>query len=127
GGILRKLKTVFGSVDKVLEQSEGDLLEQGLNPNLVTNIAHFPKDQFLEAEYNYLRKMDAEFITIFDEDYPSLLKETKHAPLVLYLKGNRQLLNSTAIALVGSRKASSYGLKVAQEFATYFAQAGITV
>jgi DNA processing protein len=127
GEALRKLIAAFGSANQVLEQKENDLLDLGLNPTLVTNIVHFPKDRFLEAEYNYLRNLGAEIMTLEDDDYPSLLKEIKHAPFVLYLKGNRQLLNSTSIALVGARKATTYGLKIAEEFGSCFAQAQITV
>ena len=127
GEVIRKLTSIFNSSNKIFEQEEKDLLEQGLSQNLVTNILHFPKDKFLEGEYNYLRKTGVEFFTIFDDDYPSLLKEIKHPPIVLYTKGNRQLLHSTSVALVGSRKASFYGLKIAQEFGFTFAQSGLTV
>ena len=93
----------------------------------MTNIVHFPKDKFLEGEYNLLRQKDIEVITIADEDYPYSLKQIDCAPIVLYIKGNRGILKSAGVALVGSRKASFYGLKIAEEFARTFAQAGITV
>lgn len=127
GEVLQKLNSVFGDFSEILNQKEESLLEQGLSRNLVTNIVHFPKDKFLQAEYNDLRKIGADFITILDGDYPPLLKQIKHAPLVLYLKGNCRLINSPAIALVGSRKASLYGLKIAEEFSQSFSCSGITV
>ncbi len=127
GEVIRKLTIIFSSPEKIFEKKENDLLEHGLNQNLVTNIVHFPKDKFLEGEYNYLRKNGVEFLTIFDEKYSSLLKEIKHAPIVLYTKGNKKLLDSASVALVGSRKASSYGLKIAQEFGYFLAQSGLTV
>jgi DNA processing protein len=126
GDVLKRLMSSY-DVNEILTQKESELLEQGLSQNIVTNIIHFPKDKFLEGEYNYLRKLGAEFITIFDSSYPSLLKQINHAPLVLYVKGNCQLLNSASLALVGCRKASFYGLKIAEEFASYFAQNGLTV
>ncbi|WP_085508249.1 DNA-processing protein DprA [Thalassobacillus devorans] len=44
-------------------------------------------------------------ITIFDEDYPILLKNIPDPPFVLYLAGNRELLNHTpSISVVGTRK-----------------------
>jgi DNA processing protein len=48
-------------------------------------------------------------LTFFDEDYPSLLKETYQPPWVLFAKGRLQLLrNNKKIAVVGSREASTY-------------------
>ncbi len=127
GEAIRRLMGTFGNAQRVLQQQEENFLNLGLSQNLVTNIVHFPKDKFLEGEYNYLRKSDIKILSVFDEDYPSLLKQIKHAPLVLYIKGNLKLLNSSSVALVGSRKASSYGLKIAEEFGFSLSQAGMTV
>jgi len=127
GTVLRKLDSVLGNVEEVLNQQESDLLGVGLNPALVTNIIHFPRDKFLTDELACLKQLDATIITIIDDAYPVLLKEIAHPPLVLYVKGNPSLFAQTSIALVGSRKASSYGLKVAEDFSRYIAKAGIQV
>ncbi len=60
-----------------------------------------------------------------DEDYPSLLKEIADPPAILYFKG--QLIEQTAIAIVGSRKASLYGRSVAQKLARELSEAGLVV
>jgi len=124
---IKKLIAVFGSANDILSQGPRGLLEQGLNQNLVTNIVHFPKDKFLEREYNLLQQNQAQVIDISQDSYPLSLKQVNHAPIVLYIKGNHQLLDSPALALVGSRQATSYGLKIAEEFACVFAQAGMAV
>ncbi|MBF0490196.1 MAG: hypothetical protein HQL15_06185 [Candidatus Omnitrophica bacterium] len=94
---IRKLIRIFEQPDKVLEASEEDLLEQGLGQNIVTNLVHFQKDKFLESEYLSLRKTGSDVVTSLDEDYPVLLKQITHAPIVLYIRGNRKLLGSMAI------------------------------
>lgn len=124
---IKKLMAVFGNANQILQKNYEELLEQGLASSLVTNIVHFPKDKFLEGEYNHLRQKGAQVITIVDEDYPSCLKEIPSAPIVLYIRGKRQMLSSLGIAMVGSRQASFYGMKMAESFARAFAQAGITV
>lgn len=49
-------------------------------------------------------------ITIFDEEYPELLRQTYEPPWVLYGKGNIELLKSEfKLAVVGSRQSSDYG------------------
>ncbi|MCM3704210.1 DNA-processing protein DprA [Cytobacillus firmus] len=54
-------------------------------------------------------------ITIFEKEYPILLKETYQPPWVLYARGDTSLLNSgTHLAVVGSRQATDYGEKAIQ-------------
>lgn len=48
------------------------------------------------------------FITINDDDYPALLREIHDPPYILYLKGQRSLLNRPMLGIVGSRKATRY-------------------
>ena len=127
GAGIKKLISFFGSPCKVLQQGQENLLDIGLNSNLVTNIVHFPKEKFLEDEFKLMEQKGVECITTLDESYPESLKSIDHAPLVLYLKGDSSLLTLSSIALVGSRKATYYGLKVAREFASTFASTGIGV
>ena len=54
-------------------------------------------------------------ITILDENYPSILKELKNPPLVLFYKGDIKLLNEICVGVVGSRLASIYATKVTKE------------
>jgi DNA processing protein len=54
-------------------------------------------------------------ITLADDTYPALLREIPDPPLALHLRGDRTLLARAAIAVVGSRRASPYGINVARE------------
>ncbi len=124
---IKKLISTFGSAEQILLQQQPALLELGLNQNLVMNIVYFPKHKFLEEEYRRMQQVGVKFITILDEAYPESLRTISGAPIVLYVKGDTSLLTAPSIALVGSRKASYYGLKVSHEFASTFAKAGIAV
>lgn len=48
-------------------------------------------------------------INWYDDDYPDLLREIAQPPLVLFYRGDRQLLQRNKVAIVGSRKMSAYG------------------
>lgn len=52
----------------------------------------------------------ANAITIFDDEYPKCLFNLKYPPMVLYYKGNLELLKDEAISIVGSRNACEYAL-----------------
>ncbi|MGD6789359.1 DNA-processing protein DprA [Sutcliffiella horikoshii] len=48
-------------------------------------------------------------LTIWDKDYPALLKEIYDPPVVLYTKGNQHLLKTRMLGIVGARLMSTYG------------------
>ena len=59
--------------------------------------------------------------------YPSLLAAIPDPPPVLWLRGKSEALNHPAIALVGSRAATPYGLTMARQLAGQLATAGATI
>lgn len=62
-----------------------------------------------------------------DEIYPNLLSKIKNMPEQLYVKGNIQLLNKPAIAIIGTRKNSSYGERMTIKFARELSEYGLTI
>ena len=66
-------------------------------------------------------------LPITDDRYPALLKETARPPLLLFVRGDVELLNLPQIAIVGSRNASRSGLDSAREFARALAAGGFVV
>jgi DNA processing protein len=67
-------------------------------------------------------------ITIEDKSYPELLKQIKEPPKKLYYKGNwTSEIFENCLAVVGSRRLTSYGRNVAQQIVTELAMAGLTI
>ncbi|HXI11583.1 MAG TPA: DNA-processing protein DprA [Thermoanaerobaculia bacterium] len=66
-------------------------------------------------------------ITLADKEYPALLREIPDPPLTLNVVGDRTLLATRAIAIVGSRRASPYALNVAARLTEELARAGVTI
>ena len=128
---IKKIIAHLGSAARLFSLKEAELQEfcrtQILPPTVIKNIRHFPKDNYLKKEYNLVQFHRAALLTYRDGDFPKLLKEIPDSPLLLYVQGNVEALNTPAIAMVGSRRASAYGLSMAQKFAAGLAQAGITV
>jgi hypothetical protein len=60
-------------------------------------------------------------------DYPSQLTETPAAPSVIYMKGEMLTADEPAIAVVGSRDATPYGLEMTRRISYDLARAGVTV
>lgn len=61
--------------------------------------------------------MNIEEITINNEKYPNKLKMIYDPPLKIYAIGNTKILKEKNIAIVGTRKASQYGKKIAYKLA----------
>ncbi len=66
-------------------------------------------------------------IKISDNRYPERLLDIKNPPKQLYVEGNIELLNNKSLAIVGSRKCTSYGIKYAKEFASKISKNNITI
>ena len=66
--------------------------------------------------FSDMERNGVEVITWFSDKYPSKLRDIDEPPYVLFCKGNVSLLNKDGIAVVGTRKISSYGRRVAADF-----------
>ena len=69
----------------------------------------------IEALKQYIQKNNIQIIKITDKEYPKKLKNIYDPPKVLYVKGNKSILNETSIAIIGSRICSAYGKNIAEK------------
>jgi len=91
--------------------------------------------KFIEARNNFsfedqLKKLDhcrGQYLTIYDERYPKLLRQIYDPPFVIYYLGEVKNLNRKSISMVGSRKYTHYGQSVAHKFAHDLAESGLCV
>ena len=65
----------------------------------------------------YMNKNNIEIITIKDKEYPDKLKVIYDPPIVLYVKGNKKILNEKSIAIVGCRLCTKYGQSISKKLA----------
>jgi len=77
-----------------------------------------------QSEFARADKFGVQIVTPADADYPDMLKSAPGRPLALYVKGDVKALSKPAIALVGTRRATAYGLTVANRLAHDLAQSG---
>lgn len=66
-------------------------------------------------------------LSVFDEEYPHLLKQIFDPPAILYGCGNVEVLRRPAIAVVGSRRCSVYGKEVTQKITRKISSLGLCV
>lgn len=117
-----------GNAEAVFTSSKGRLLKTpGIGPQTVNALKAADTLRLAEKELNYCQLQKIKVLSFLDQEYPHALKFVHDAPLVLFKKGNVNLNAQTGIAIVGTRKASSEGREISEEFARFFAQLGINV
>ena len=81
-----------------------------------------------EAEIRVVKKLGGDILLLDDGVYPSPLREIYDPPIVIYVKGSwSQCLDQPCIAVVGSRRCSTYGQNAALMIARDLAHRGVTV
>jgi DNA processing protein len=108
--ILQKLLSVDATLERIYEMSLLELeLYIPLAPSKASKLHHYLQTTSISSLILHLRHHHIEYMTIYDEGYPSLLKEIPDPPHVLYLQGNRALLSYPyMLSIVGTRKPTSY-------------------
>ncbi|HHX17840.1 MAG TPA: DNA-protecting protein DprA [Clostridium sp.] len=92
----------------------------------VSNLMNGEIRQQTKKHLENIYKNNIKILTIDDELYPSYLKNIYDPPVVLFVKGFFEK-NEKYIAVVGSRKATSYGLSMAQTISSELSNYGITI
>lgn len=125
---LRRLLDEFGEDPREILAAPATSLERvkGVGPNMSGAIVSWSDEVSLSREEERLRQAGARFITHRDDTYPALLRELYDPPIGLYQKGGYGF-DRPAIAMVGSRKTTLYGQKVARTLATELARAGFCI
>jgi DNA processing protein len=118
----------FGSAENVYKCSYSELMASGLvKKHAAKNISEYKNIDKINEYLKIMKENGIKVYTIHENEYPDNLKNIYDPPPVLYVKGELVKEDSLAIGIVGSRKASDYGLKAAQRIAERLAELGITI
>lgn len=87
-----------------------------------------------ETKLEQSRELGIGWVSLYDQNYPAVLNDVKskdgkktESPLLLFYKGNLDLLSTPSLAVIGSRQASPQAEKAAEFLAQNFARRGITI
>lgn len=129
-GPVKKLALLnkFKSVKKIYNATEKEILKvDGMSDKIVQNMQKAKDAKLLEKYEKYILKNDIKIINISDDNYPAKLKNIYAPPITIFAKGDISLLSSKAIAIVGSREPSKYGIYVAEKFSKELSKEGIAI
>jgi DNA processing protein len=125
---VRQLLEHFGEAAAIFSATRNQLLAvRGIGPEIADSIAKWEKNVDLAGELKRLEEFGCHVVTQEDESYPELLRQIYDPPIVLYVKGDLRAADKNAVAIVGSRQTTSYGIEVARKFGYQLGYIGVTV
>ena len=118
----------FGSAEAVFGALRAELERLRLRPEAVESIVLRDRHAEAETELERVRSLGADVLILDDGTYPSLLREIADPPITLYVRGDwMACLDAPCVAIVGSRRCSTYGQNVALMLARDLASRGVTI
>ncbi len=114
---LYKLLERFNTPKEIWNKTKEELILEGLKEKHINEITKIKYRENLDRYLEYMQKNNINIITIYDKEYPDKLKVIYDPPVVLYVKGNKNILNEKSIAIVGCRLCTEYGKNTAEKLA----------
>ncbi|GAB5518080.1 MAG: DNA-processing protein DprA [Rhodothermales bacterium] len=125
---VRALLAVFGSAKAVLFATQAQLAAAAnVGPHTAATIAAFDAWDDVDAQLDAAKAMGATLVTCWDDAYPEPLQRIYDPLLLFWYLGNLEALQHPSIAIVGTRRATDYGKRVAEELGEALAGHGYTI
>jgi DNA processing protein len=128
-GTLGSIRLVeqFHSPVAIFRSSTSDLVAAGLSGATARSISSGCSFDEAVQQQEKLRQYDTKVITLHDPLYPPQLRAIFDPPLLLFARGNVDLLLSPSISVVGTRRPTPYGIAATERLSADLAQAGLTI
>ncbi|NUQ63832.1 MAG: DNA-protecting protein DprA [Pirellulales bacterium] len=121
-----RLLARFHSPSNVLRASRS-ALEEVVGPKLAQRITQYADVADVDAQQRAMEEYGVTLITMEDPSYPLRLAEIYDPPLLLFVRGALTEQDEHCVAVVGTRRASPYGVRMAEKFGRELASRGVTV
>jgi DNA processing protein len=117
GDILAKrLLKHCGSAEAIFTEKKDHLLKiDGIGAHILADLHNTKHRKAAEKELQFLQKEQIQVHYFLDESYPTRLQHCVDSPILLFQKGNANLNARKMISIVGTRKATTYGMQFCKE------------
>jgi DNA processing protein len=122
-----RLLELYSSPESILAANPADLVAHGIPESIVNTLQSVEQRRRAELELGKCQQTNIRLLPQDDPEYPELLKEIYDPPIILFVKGDVKCLNTPAVAIVGSRRATPYGVNAAEKLARELASRGIMI
>ncbi len=122
-----RLLEICGGARQAWQATDLELAAAGLERRTADSLRRLRAQTTPNAVAVRLKKLGIRALTLLDDEYPALLRQVADPPPVLFVRGRLTIEDGQAVAIVGTRRATSYGQAVAQRLARDLAAAGVTI
>ena len=127
-GRVRALLAALGDAAAVMAAPASRLVRvDGVGRRTAAAIRAWDAPADVDRQFERAGAVGARLVALADPEYPALLREIYDPPAFLWVRGRLDAADGGAVAVVGTRRASDYGLRAAAAFARDLAGAGVTV
>jgi DNA processing protein len=123
----QRLLAVCGSAHNAWHAADLELAAAGLERRTIESIRKLRQRTTPDQALHTLVRLGITPLTLLDDEYPLNLRQVADPPPVLFARGKLAEADASAVALVGTRRATSYGEAVAERLTRDLASAGVTV
>ncbi len=118
----------FGSAEVAAVAAPSELRKvSGVGPKMMRAIIEARTNLDIDSELKTCAERQVALLAVDDENYPRPLREIHSPPIMIFVRGELQPNDRLAIAIVGTRHATSYGVRQAERLATGLSHAGFTI
>lgn len=117
----------FGNAASAWKATQYEMERLGFDKRTVQNFKKAQKSLNLDNELERINKAGITLLTWSSPSYPAYLKEIPNVPPLLYMQGQIDELDKWAVAIVGTRRATSYGKQVTRDLVTGLVKNNITI
>jgi DNA processing protein len=126
--LARRLVAAFGEPENIFNSPLSELKKvENIGDERAGSIAGFKDWDSVNREIDKINEHNVKLVSFTDFSYPESLRYIHDAPILLYVKGDIEENDKYAIAMVGSRDATEYGMRTADKLSYGLAAAGLTV
>ena len=124
----QKLLKHFKNIENLYNATKEQLMQvTGIGEKTSEIILDKSKKQNLDKHIEYMAKHNIDIISIQDVEYPEILKEIYDAPISLYVRGNKNILNENSVAIIGCRECTEYGRNITKNLSYNIAKNKINI
>ncbi|MBP6334808.1 MAG: DNA-processing protein DprA [Bacteroidia bacterium] len=126
--LARNLISYCGGVEEIFHMKKSQLERiPGIGADRA-GLIHLKDVQLrAEREINFIRKHNIQALFYTDKTYPARLKNAEDAPILMFFKGECEMNSSRVVAIVGTRKYSSYGREITEKLVEDLLKYGVLI
>lgn len=123
----QKLAAYFSDLKNLWSAKTNDIIRAGLEENFANEFIIWREEKSLDYYLDILEKENIATVSLPDAGYPKILKEIADPPHTLFIRGCLPEQGAPALAVVGTRRCTSYGRQICEEIVEPLARRGMVI